>query len=318
MIFGGRTTVSFTRQLKDYQYHIVWWVWTRLSSFYSISNNQFCQRCHRHLLRPITTTLGQYLCLPSFETIISARAAMARRPLRNAQSGTGKKRPGKEVTKRENFSKSSLDFCDFIAGEARPSSDPHVEDEHAPKYVPYCVLRKYWESDSCEKIKEVFREQKLYFTIDTIRSRYLRTFSLLVYTGQIQHLAQFTAHNLSDAKLPLSDCPVEWPTKTPLFGSLWDSISREQWMFFPLAVDTHQLEDVHLDGRVVVPISRREGIISGNAASVEIVTIHDRCNFSTVRLSPDFPFFFSSSFSLIKVHARTHRLESHQIPIKAN
>lgn len=201
--------------------------------------------------------------------------------------------------------KSSLEFCNFITGEAQAGYDLFTENDQGHPFVPLCVLKNHW---THKRVSGVLQDLRLYFTIDTILTCYLRTFSLLVYTGQVEHLACFTDHNLNDAKLPLSLFPQEWPSKAKQFRDLFDRISQEQWMFFPQAVNSHELEDVHLDDRVVIPIipgTRDKRIAHGDAASVQIVTVHDGCSISSVCLpSPSAPGFPSSRLRVcsIRVH----------------
>lgn len=184
--------------------------------------------------------------------------------------------------------RSSLQFCDFIKDEAQFGCDLLAESDSSIRYVPYCVLKRYW---TPRKVNDVLREHGLSFTFKTILTRYLRTFSLLVYTGQVAHLSHFTDHNLSDIKLPLSSYPCEWPAKARLFVSLFDNISQDQWMFFPLVFNPHELEDMHLDDSVVIPIlpGRRNRIANGDAAAVHIVTVHDGCNLPAVCFPPPPP-----------------------------
>lgn len=204
------------------------------------------------------------------------------------KSSKNRRRPGRPVaTRTPNHvlavgSKASTaafrNFSNFAHREAKFGSDLLSENDDS-MYIPYCALKEYW---TREKIAKVLTEWKLYFIVDTIRSRYLRTFSLLVYTNQVANLSEFTKYNLNDDKFPLEHLPWQWPKN---FGSLFDSIKNEQWMFFPLLFDPQDLDDVDVNNSQLLPVEKYDAIsgAQGAAATVYTISIEQSCNFLAVR-----------------------------------
>lgn len=168
-------------------------------------------------------------------------------------------------------------FSKFADREAKFGSSLLSDDDHS-RYVPYSALKEYW---TPQRIADVLRERELYFIIDTIQSRYLRTFSLLVYTNQVANLSEFTKYNLNDDKFPLKHLPWQWPKN---FGGLFDSIKNDQWMFFPLLLNPQDLDDVDVDNSQLLPVEQYHAICQGAAANVYSISIDQSCNLVAVRI----------------------------------
>ncbi|KAI1208377.1 uncharacterized protein F4807DRAFT_149828 [Annulohypoxylon truncatum] len=167
------------------------------------------------------------------------------------------------------------DFSDFVAQKAKQ----HVEEfsENNKSFIPFPILRDYWKIG---KIASVLNASNppLPFCVDTIRDGYIRVFSMLVYCGQVSNLEHFTKHNLHDNVLPLKKRPDEW--KGSFYDNLYGSVSRNQWMFFPLIFTPTNLEDCHLNPNQVLPIVKleritHERITQGDAAIIQKMTLDD-------------------------------------------
>ncbi|KAI0010020.1 hypothetical protein F4779DRAFT_627455 [Xylariaceae sp. FL0662B] len=172
------------------------------------------------------------------------------------------------------------DFCKFVDVQTRKYVGLDISENNRP-FVPLHVLRNYWTKKRISKIQEAFRSQHLTFNIDSIRDCYVRTFSMLVYSNTVAHLEDFTRYNLNDDRLPLKKQPGDW-FRCPYYDKLFATVSKNQWLFFPLVFTSTQLEDHHLHDDQVLPIEQLEqlpDIHYREATNIQKMTIHDSCNY---------------------------------------
>ncbi len=169
-------------------------------------------------------------------------------------------------------------FVEFIAT-TRDKYIGHDLAENPTPYVPLSVLKQYW---TPANILSVLRAFAAYPDIDVsvIHRSYLRIFSTLVYAKPeaVHNLpALFIRRNLTDDKLPWSSRPGEWPNET-LFNDFFDLIAKHQWQFFPFDFHPDRLYDHTIDNACILPITFKEHIRQGMAASVYSFDIHPEYN----------------------------------------
>lgn len=81
----------------------------------------------------------------------------------------------------------------------------------------------------------------------TVKSEYLKVFSILVYCDKERHLTAFLRYGVNDERPPLDGIPG-W-AKSPKLMKLFDLFLQEQRMFYPFS--EANLQRRLLDPRVV-------------------------------------------------------------------
>ncbi|KAF4460055.1 serine threonine kinase [Fusarium albosuccineum] len=138
-------------------------------------------------------------------------------------------------------------------------------------YVPYSELEKYW---TTETLRRFLSSLQINESVEQIRSKFLRIFSILVSIGQPKDITLFLRGNINDEKLPLYKLPDQWLDNV-------DSVLTEQWKFWPLEFTNGPISMWELPVETILPVKvsktiTREGWIS-NAAKIYQVEIHDDC-----------------------------------------
>lgn len=152
----------------------------------------------------------------------------------------------------------------------------------AVNWVPYDKLEEYWEKS---RVEEVLSSLSPVIPSRTIRSKYLRVFTILVLLNKIRYLPRFLSHALTD------EC---WPRVKRFEGwaeavgddDFFQDFKRKQWTFFPLEFCRHELVDRIVPLERVLPFTKVEPVPSqahvvsggGGGAKCSIITIHDSCN----------------------------------------
>lgn len=166
-------------------------------------------------------------------------------------------------------------FCAFVKEQTKRHIGRDISDNEYG-YVPRSALLSYWTK---AKINEVMRayEPRLSFKVTTIKQSYIQAFSALVYANAAQNYKSFTGYSLTDSRLPLSQFPAEWPNSKS-FQELWKTFNQVQWIFFPLSLDSDQLENRLLSSQMILPIDKAELVNHGDAASVQRIVTNHTCN----------------------------------------
>jgi hypothetical protein len=172
-----------------------------------------------------------------------------------------------------NPSPATFAFVNFIHNHRRLGRDGLGQKRY---YVPFSTLHDYWEEDY--KIQDVIGNNSIALPTDVIRSRFLRVFSTLVYTGLVSCLPEFAKHSLHDGVFPLIKFPAaHWPD-APLYVDMFDKLQPEQWMFFPLEFHHDKLIDVELAARHILPLASEELLVDGDAAQIFKIEVDKSCN----------------------------------------
>lgn len=124
-------------------------------------------------------------------------------------------------------------------------------------YIPYESLVDYWDVSS---VREVIGHLHDNPPIQTIRERYLRVFSTLVFVGKVDYITGFTRHNLNDDIWPRDKPDSPWPPSYA--ASFFDEFCAAQWMFFPLQFERTILSDQRLAAQYILPIDSVQDISS--------------------------------------------------------
>ncbi|KAI2621259.1 hypothetical protein GGR54DRAFT_94442 [Hypoxylon sp. NC1633] len=165
------------------------------------------------------------------------------------------------------------EFARFVNEQARHYTEQFSDNEK--KFIPFPVLREYWTRARIHQVQRCC-SPPFSLNIDSIREKYLRTFSTLVYCNYVTSIGEFTSYNLNDDRLPLESRPEQWP-RAPGHDHLFDAVSEHQWLFFPLIFT--DLEDRCLNARYVLPILAVSNIPHGrDEVIIRKITIHDSCN----------------------------------------
>ncbi|KAI5861106.1 hypothetical protein GGS23DRAFT_209034 [Durotheca rogersii] len=177
---------------------------------------------------------------------------------------------------------------DVSGGQARSSisfaqwtGDPSVRqggEDGTGKYVDFISHRKLSEHWAWWRVQEVLHGfYDVTADIRTIRSSYLRVFSILVFTDRLKYIEHFTEHGVNDERLPLLQRPASWPESRKLDAVFGDFL-KHQWKFCPLQLSAGALTGQRLDPRHILPIQARTVLRKSNAISEVVrVTFHSDC-----------------------------------------
>ncbi|KLP16177.1 uncharacterized protein LW94_10633 [Fusarium fujikuroi] len=129
-------------------------------------------------------------------------------------------------------------------------------------YVPLLALKKYWTE---ERIRQVVNSPIIPTTesVESITKRYLRIFSILVYSGFCDKFLWFFRNNttnVDDDDLPLDNSTFENTSEWP------SSFLDHQWMFCPFQPTDGDFHQKALDLRVILPVTYGEYIKPHRAA----------------------------------------------------
>ncbi|KAF4902206.1 hypothetical protein CGCFRS4_v002371 [Colletotrichum fructicola] len=157
-------------------------------------------------------------------------------------------------------------------------------NERAP-FIPRVALNEFW---STERIENVLRSppERIKASSNTIKSRYIVVFSILVFTSQPQHILAFLQAAIEDTQLPLATTPYVFSETSE--SRIFDDFHKHQWKFCPLEFDTEYIQNRR---RIlpyhIVPIVDKSRISSDGTeeeedVNVYEVTIHPKCFHPTV------------------------------------
>lgn len=161
-------------------------------------------------------------------------------------------------------------FSEYIDDKKKNYIGRNGKNEQKP-YVPFCVLEDYWTES---KIHDALKAARLFnFFPSSIRRRFLRVFSILVYTNNLNYFEYFSDRRLDDNHFPLNEPPNSGPTLGQLFGS----INKWQWMFCPLIFDSELRDGPVLTCDHIIPVTGEEAISEGIEARVCSVVVDGSC-----------------------------------------
>ncbi|KAI1417321.1 kinase-like domain-containing protein [Hypoxylon sp. FL1857] len=143
------------------------------------------------------------------------------------------------------------------------------------EFVSPYDLTAHWNH---RRIREFLKEYPAVSArVDTISSAYIRVFSILVFSGHLDHLPDFMECGLNDSSLPLMQRPCQWPENKYL-DIVFDDFQKSQWKFCPLEVSRHSLAGQRLDNRHILPISSKKIVrkLRGESEVIQ-VNFHDNC-----------------------------------------
>ncbi|KAK2729442.1 protein kinase domain-containing protein [Colletotrichum kahawae] len=152
-------------------------------------------------------------------------------------------------------------------------------------FMPRTALNEFWNT---ERIENVLRSppERIQAISQTIRSRYVVVFSILVFMSQPEHIPIFIQEAIEDSQLPLAGTPYVF-SETPESG-IFDEFLKHQWKFCPLELDNgYKLSKRRVSPYHVVPILDKTRINSRVAAddddvTIYKVTLHPSCFHQTV------------------------------------
>jgi hypothetical protein len=162
----------------------------------------------------------------------------------------------------------ALNLADSLADLLTNYTGRHALDSAPQPYIPRKVLVTFWTDD---KINQAFGELRgrrpPLLEPNTIRRKFIRLFSLLIYIGRLSHLRRFTQYRLVDENFPIRSYPSDWRDH-PGLRQLYEQVEEHQWKFFPLIFDQVELYDQTLSPKHIIPINTEEEIRAGADATV--------------------------------------------------
>jgi hypothetical protein len=170
-------------------------------------------------------------------------------------------------------------FVNFVAETKKKHIGRNLSEEEPKPYVPLSALREYW---TASNVADVLRAFSTHPGVDVppIRRSYLRIFSILVLTNDeaVRKLpSYFMSRGITDDKLPWTQRPTEWPDEK-LYNDFFDAMEKHQWQFYPFEFHPDHLYDRIISSDRILPISFREQLKHGTAASVRSFSIHPEYN----------------------------------------
>ncbi|OAQ62921.1 kinase domain-containing protein [Pochonia chlamydosporia 170] len=180
----------------------------------------------------------------------------------SASGGDGPNRNATRPTNRRAID----DFVDFVEDTKKKCVGRNGLREREP-YIPLDALEEYWHPTS---IRALCRSLHLSIPceVDAIKSRLLRTFSLLVHVDMVSHLDVFVKWKISDAHFPLGEDSLPPVLKQPRYKDLVEVILIYQWLFFPLVLKPTELSGIHLPERLILPFDSEETIYQSNSSNI--------------------------------------------------
>lgn len=197
------------------------------------------------------------------------------------QSGLASRDDGSSPIKQVDR-KPAHDFLIFVENTRRKCVGRNGLGERQ-SYVPYEDLHKYWEPESIRTLCRFF-QPNITFDVTTIKSSYLRTFSLLVYINKVPSLDTFVRHRIFDGSFTLKENNIPAILNTPGNRDLIKDLLSYQWLFYPLVLDSTHLHGRPLPDRTILPFDSEEQIRSSNSSTITKVAIRRSCN-SEVQVS---------------------------------
>ncbi|KAK2616533.1 hypothetical protein QQS21_000576 [Conoideocrella luteorostrata] len=118
-------------------------------------------------------------------------------------------------------------------------------------YVSYVDLEQYWDD---RNVRDVLKslDKPVTYLVKTVQERYLRNFSLLVYSDKVEFLQAFVEQRITDDHLARRDLPKM--LDAPTYRALRTDVLEHQWLFHPLIINWAQLSGVCLPDQIIVPI----------------------------------------------------------------
>ncbi|KAF4454846.1 serine/threonine protein kinase [Fusarium austroafricanum] len=165
------------------------------------------------------------------------------------------------------------DFRQWVGSHARPGINGFGKED---KYVSGAQLEHYWRSPG--NFSDILRtiNPPIFVSFDTIREKFLRVFSILVFISQTATITLFLEEGMNDDKLPLEErnLPLEWPR---CFGAAM----KDQWQFSPWEFIKHGSDSRRLLPNQILPVRYKEVLtreVWGSAAArIHVVNVDDDC-----------------------------------------
>lgn len=198
----------------------------------------------------------------SLRIVPMSGAAQQQQQPGSASGGDGPNRNATRPTNRRPID----DFVDFVEDTKKKCVGRNGLKEREP-YIPLDALEEYWHPTS---IRALCRSLHLSIPceVHAIKSRFLRTFSLLVHVDMVSHLDVFVKWTISDAHFPLAEDSLPSVLKQPLYKGLVRAILMYQWLFFPLVLKPAELSGIHLPDRLILPFDSEETIYQSNSSNI--------------------------------------------------
>jgi hypothetical protein len=172
-----------------------------------------------------------------------------------------------------------LDFVGWVEKNTRKGMDGKG---NPADYVPEVLLKEYWSHETLDDVLKTY-PSPIIVSIDDIRQRFLRIFSILWYISgtndsKIVYIKKFTERNLDDSNLPLlpeSGIPEVFDS-SPDGRRTFRNFTDRQWLFVPVQLGPHKMQKKVLDVHAVLPVSD-EGTLpqrGASSATIRKVTVH--------------------------------------------
>lgn len=147
------------------------------------------------------------------------------------------------------------------------------------KYIPRSVLTQYFALSGVSLdrlLRENLEKDEHVPQTETILQQYLAVFSVLLSIGKGKYLNRCIERRYNDERLPLLDKPRHFPTSDN--GPFFDAFFDAQWKFCPATL-TKNLINFQIEPEQILPLKRREKIMSSASSVIYLVEVDEEYDF---------------------------------------
>jgi hypothetical protein len=145
------------------------------------------------------------------------------------------------------------------------------------KFIPYFMLQEYFNLNRMRNIFGILSRPNLGNEIG--QKNYLRVFSILLFIGKANHIAEFIRYpGLNDDHLPFlspTQPPHHWP---PLIEAFYPAFYSAQWRFCPQKFIKGKLWNVCFEEDHILPIIEKTQFREGGNAVVYKIKVLEQYN----------------------------------------
>jgi hypothetical protein len=178
-----------------------------------------------------------------------------------------------EQARTHQICRPMTEFTDFVAAVKRKCVGTDGTGQQQP-FIPYADLDEFWDNG---RINTVLASCKphLPYSAESIRSRCLRIFSLLVYENLVSSLDVFMTHDIGDYILAQDIAPehMHEALSSNIYKPVRKAIRRYQWLFYPIAINPHELSNLRLCDHRVLPFTIGDVVSENDSATIRKVNV---------------------------------------------
>ena len=165
------------------------------------------------------------------------------------------------------------EFTNFVTTVTQKYTGTDGTGQQQP-FVPYADLEEYWGNSRINTVLASC-QPRLPYSAESIRSRCLRIFSLLVYADLVPLFDVFMTRDIRDHVLA-EDIPPEHmhsALSPGIYKKVRKAIRQYQWLFYPIAINPHDLSDLQLSDRRVLPFTLGTRLSQNDSATIRKIEV---------------------------------------------